>query len=281
MWLDPWPHASTTGYQLLQSLFTIADGGILGRRLRPRLPAVREPPAGRPRPADRLHLRRLANEMGLLGAPARSCSCYLLFMWRGFRIAVWAPDGFSKLLAAGLAVRLRPADVHHPRRRHALIPLTGITLPFVSYGGSSITANLMLVALAAHGLPPHQRGARGHRPRAPTPGRARVRSGRVNKAISRIFIVGVVLFVALIVNLTWIMAVRAAVVRRPAREQARHRQGDEDQARRHPRLRRVGDRRLRGCARATTTVTTRRALWRRSSSATTACATGAAASRSS
>ncbi len=89
----------------------------------------------------------IANEMGLLGAVAASSSCYLLFVWRGFRIAVWAPDGFSKLLAAGLAFAFGLQTFIIIGGVTRLIPLTGITLPFVSYGGSSITANLMLVAL--------------------------------------------------------------------------------------------------------------------------------------
>ena len=65
----------------------------------------------------------------------------------------------------------------------------------------------------------------------------------MNRAMSKVFIITVVLFVALVVNLTWIMVVRAAVVPGPPREQAQHRQGNEDQARRHRRLRRLGDRR--------------------------------------
>ena len=75
-------------------------------------------------------------------APATCCSC-----WRGFHIAVWAPDGFSKLLAAGLAAAFGLQTFIILGGVTRLIPLTGITLPFVSYGGSSIAANLVLVAL--------------------------------------------------------------------------------------------------------------------------------------
>ena len=88
----------------------------------------------------------IANEMGLLGA-AGIILVFLLFAWRGFRIAVYAPDGFSKLLAAGLATAFALQTFIIIGGVTRLIPLTGITLPFVSYGGSSITANLMLVAL--------------------------------------------------------------------------------------------------------------------------------------
>ena len=146
VWLDPWPHAATTGYQLLQSLFTIADGGVAGAGFGRGflLYANRQPVV--PDLQTDFIFAAIANEMGLLGA-AGVILVYLLFMWRGFRIAVFAPDGFSKLLAAGLAFAFGLQTFIILGGVTRLIPLTGITLPFVSYGGSSITANLMLVAL--------------------------------------------------------------------------------------------------------------------------------------
>lgn len=146
IWLDPWPTAETTGYQLLQSLFTIADGGVLGAGFGRGylLFASRQPVV--PDLETDFIFAALANEMGLLGAVALIL-CYLLFVWRGFRIAVWAPDGFSKLLAAGLATVFGLQTFIIIGGVTRLVPLTGITLPFMSYGGSSITANLMLVAL--------------------------------------------------------------------------------------------------------------------------------------
>ena len=88
----------------------------------------------------------VANEMGLIGAVG-VILLYVLFVWRGFRIAVYAPDGFSKLLAAGLATAFAVQTFIIIGGVTRLIPLTGVTLPFVSYGGSSVTANLVLVAL--------------------------------------------------------------------------------------------------------------------------------------
>jgi cell division protein FtsW (lipid II flippase) len=146
VWLDPWPHAATTGYQLLQSLFTIADGGVLGAGFGRGylLYADRQPVV--PDLQTDFIFTAIANEMGLLGS-AGIILVFVLFVWRGFRIAVFAPDGFSKLLAAGLATAFALQTFIIIGGVTRLIPLTGITLPFVSYGGSSITANLMLVAL--------------------------------------------------------------------------------------------------------------------------------------
>jgi cell division protein FtsW (lipid II flippase) len=146
VWLDPWPYAATTGYQLLQSLFTIADGGVLGAGFgRGYLLYANHQPVVPDLQTDFI-FTAIANETGLLGA-AGIVLLYLLFVWRGFRIAVYAPDGFSKLLAAGLATAFALQTFIIIGGVTRLIPLTGITLPFISYGGSSITANLMLVAL--------------------------------------------------------------------------------------------------------------------------------------
>jgi cell division protein FtsW (lipid II flippase) len=146
VWLDPWPYAATTGYQLLQSLFTIADGGVLGAGFgRGYLLYANHQPVVPDLQTDFI-FTAIANEMGLLGA-AGIVLVYLLFVWRGFRIAVYAPDGFSKLLAAGLATAFAIQSFIIIGGVTRLIPLTGVTLPFVSYGGSSITANLILVAL--------------------------------------------------------------------------------------------------------------------------------------
>lgn len=146
VWLDPWAKADTTGYQLLQSLFTIADGGVLGAGFgRGFLLYSNRQPVVPDLQTDFI-FAAIANEMGFIGAVA-VILCFLLFFWRGVRIATQAPDGFSKLLAAGLATAFGLQTFIILGGVTRLIPLTGITLPFVSYGGSSITANLMLVAL--------------------------------------------------------------------------------------------------------------------------------------
>jgi cell division protein FtsW (lipid II flippase) len=146
IWIDPWSHAATTGYQLLQSLFTIADGGLVGAGLGRGYLLFTNHQAIVPDLQTDFIFTAIANEMGLFGAVGLVL-CYLLFCWRGFRIAVWASDGFSKLLAAGLSAVFGLQTFIIIGGVTRLIPLTGVTLPFVSYGGSSITANFRLVAL--------------------------------------------------------------------------------------------------------------------------------------
>ena len=88
----------------------------------------------------------LVNEAGLFGA-AGLVGAYLLFAFRGFKTAMLANDGFSKLLAAGLTAVLALQVFVIVGGVTRVIPLTGVTLPFVSYGGSSIVANMVLLAL--------------------------------------------------------------------------------------------------------------------------------------
>jgi cell division protein FtsW (lipid II flippase) len=146
IWLDPWHTAATSGYQLLQSLFAIADGGLVGAGFgRGYLLYSNHVPTVPELQTDFI-FSAVANELGLVGGIGLIL-LYLLFVWRGYHIALHAPDGFSKLLAAGLATVFGLQSFIIVGGVTRLIPLTGITLPFVSYGGSSLTANLVLVAL--------------------------------------------------------------------------------------------------------------------------------------
>jgi cell division protein FtsW (lipid II flippase) len=145
VWLDPYPHAQTTGYQILQSLYSIAHGGVGGTGLGR---GIVNTPGGQQVVPDLntdFIYSALAQELGLIGAAALLL-LYMGFVLRGFRIALAATDGFSKLLAAGLSFSFAFQTFVIVGGITRVIPLTGITLPFVSYGGSSVVANFLLVA---------------------------------------------------------------------------------------------------------------------------------------
>ena len=145
-WLDPWSVERTTGYQIAQSIYTIADGGVLGAGFGRGLILDATGRTIIPYAQTDFIYSVIANELGLLGAAA-VVLLYLLLAWRGFRIATTADDGFSKLLAAGLATAVAFQAIVIVGGVVRLLPLTGLTLPFVSYGGSSVTANFAIAAL--------------------------------------------------------------------------------------------------------------------------------------
>jgi cell division protein FtsW (lipid II flippase) len=145
VWLDPWSRADTSGYQPIQSLYSIGNGHFGGTGLgrgtfettdgNPIIPYLN---------TDFIY-SAIAQELGLVGAAALLLF-FMLFVARGFRISLLAQDGFSKLLAAGLTFGFALQTFIIVGGILRLIPLTGITLPFVSYGGSSVVANFVLLA---------------------------------------------------------------------------------------------------------------------------------------
>jgi len=149
VWLDPYQHPQGDGYQVLQSIFAQADGGLFGQGFGQSLlfiPGSHPPVALLPAAQTDTIYALIVDEVGLFGAAAL-CLIYLLIAARGFKTAIIASDGFSKLLATGLtAVFAIQAFVIIGGVTRG-IPLTGVTLPFVSYGGSSIVANFVLLAL--------------------------------------------------------------------------------------------------------------------------------------
>lgn len=145
-WLDPWAVEQTSGYQIAQSIYTIADGGVLGAGFGRGLILNSSGGTIIPYAQTDFIYSVIANELGLVGAVA-VVLLYLLLAWRGFRIATSADDGFSKLLAAGLATTVAFQVFVIVGGVIRLLPLTGLTLPFVSYGGSSVTANFAIAGL--------------------------------------------------------------------------------------------------------------------------------------
>jgi cell division protein FtsW (lipid II flippase) len=145
IWRDPWAEPYGDGYQTIQSLYSIANGGFGGTGLGQGTYTDSDGNFLIPYLNTDFIYSALAQELGLIGISG-FLLVYMLFAARGFRIALLAQDGFSKLLAVGLtfAFTLQAFIIIGGIVR--LIPLTGITLPFVSYGGSSIVTNFVLLA---------------------------------------------------------------------------------------------------------------------------------------
>jgi len=144
-WTDPWSDAQGSGYQIIQSLYSIAHGGFWGTGLGKGTFTTSGGGETFPFAKTDFIYSVIAQELGLVGAAALLL-VYMLIVVRGFRTALLAEDGFSKLLAAGLTFGLAIQTFIILGGIVRLIPLTGITLPFISYGGSSIVANFVLLA---------------------------------------------------------------------------------------------------------------------------------------
>jgi cell division protein FtsW (lipid II flippase) len=149
-WLHPFApklYNSTGGsYQLAQGLFAQADGGLFGQGFGQAF--LKLPNGGYilPAPHTDLIYAVITDELGLFGACALLVVCVLIVQ-RGFKTAILATDGFGKLLAAGLSAVFALQVFVIVGGVTQAIPLTGVTLPFISYGGSSIVANFFLLAL--------------------------------------------------------------------------------------------------------------------------------------
>ena len=141
-WLRPFSEdlRFSAGYQIVQGLFALANGGLfgagLGNGMPDRIPVV----------WSDFVFNAFAEETGFAGAVAL-LALYLVFIYRGMIIALRAPTPFLQLLAAGLSFIVALQTIVIVGGNARLIPLTGVTLPFVAYGGSSLVTNWMLVAL--------------------------------------------------------------------------------------------------------------------------------------
>lgn len=202
-WLDPFADAQNTGYQLVQTIYSLADGGLfgvgIGRGLADQIPVVE---------SDFI-FAAIGEETGLLGA-AGLLLLYLCLAIRGMATAARAKSDVSSFAAVGLTAIIILQAFIIVGGVTRLIPLTGLTLPFVSQGGSSLLASFISVALLlragdeATGVGEEMRSATSMLPTASVLGRV-----ALGKRLTRTMVGFSVLFALLVANLTLIMVVQA------------------------------------------------------------------------
>ena len=172
IWLDPWADEYGKGWQIVQSLYGLGDGGITGTGL------GRGSPDTIPYVESDFIFAAIGEEMGLAGATGVLIA-FLLLIGAGLRVALRTDRTFEKLLATGLTTIVGIQAFIIIGGVIKVVPLTGITLPFMSYGGSSLLANYILLALL---IRVSDTGARrlGELPNDPTP-RERWRAWRLRR----------------------------------------------------------------------------------------------------
>ena len=140
IWVNPWIDPQGSSFQIVQSLIAVASGGVFGQGLG----------QGRPEYVPAVHtdfpFAAIGEEFGVLGAVALLIGLAILSL-RAWRIARHAPSAYALLLAGGLAASLATQVFVIVGGNLGLLPLTGVTLPFVSYGGSSLLVSLITIGL--------------------------------------------------------------------------------------------------------------------------------------
>ncbi|WP_316568432.1 stage V sporulation protein E [Neobacillus sp. YIM B06451] len=140
--LDPWSDPQDSGFQIIQSLYAIGPGGLFGLGLG----ESRQKFFYLPEPQTDFIFAILAEELGFIGG-SLILLLFALLLWRGIKIALGAPDLFGSFLAVGIISMVAIQVMINIGVVIGLMPVTGITLPFLSYGGSSLTLMLMAIGV--------------------------------------------------------------------------------------------------------------------------------------
>lgn len=140
--LDPWEDPSGKGFQIIQSLYAIGPGGLMGLGLGQSFQKF----FYLPEPQTDFIFAILAEELGFIGGTF-VLLLFLVLLWRGIRVSLAAPDTFGSLLGLGIVGMISIQVMINISVVIGLIPVTGITLPFLSYGGSSLTLTLCSVGI--------------------------------------------------------------------------------------------------------------------------------------
>ena len=139
-WWNPWPEASSRGFQIVQSLYAVAAGSLVGQGV------AQGSPTFIPVVHSDFAFAAIAEEWGLVGGLV-AIGCFGLICYRGMRIASFGSRPFRTYMAAGISVVFFVQALLIMSGVTKLLPLTGVTLPFVSYGGSSLLMSCILVGL--------------------------------------------------------------------------------------------------------------------------------------
>ena len=225
IWLDPFSDAQNLGYQIVQSLFSLADGGLagvgIGKGMADIIPVA----------ASDMIFAAIGEEMGLLGGSA-VLLLFMLFAVRGLTTAARAKSDLAAFSAAGLTAAISFQAFTIVGGVTKLIPLTGVTLPFMSQGGSSLLASFVIVALllragdeatgrsteiantstdlATAGYRPPLRGSHMRRPALDTPESGLLGRVALANRLTRTVFLFTALFAVLIGNITYIQVIKAS-----------------------------------------------------------------------
>lgn len=225
IWLDPFSDAQNLGYQIVQSLFSLADGGLagvgIGKGMADIIPVV----------ASDMIFAAIGEEMGLLGGSA-VLLLFMLFAVRGLTTAARAKSDLAAFSAAGLTAAISFQAFTIVGGVTKLIPLTGVTLPFMSQGGSSLLASFVIVALllragdeatgrsteiantstdlATAGYRTTVRGFHMRRPALDTPESGLLGRVALANRLTRTVFLFTALFAVLIGNITYIQVIKAS-----------------------------------------------------------------------
>lgn len=225
IWLDPFSDAQNLGYQIVQSLYSLADGGLagvgIGKGMADIIPVV----------ASDMIFAAIGEEMGLLGGSA-VLLLFMLFAVRGLTTAARAKSDLAAFSAAGLTAAISFQAFTIVGGVTKLIPLTGVTLPFMSQGGSSLLASFVIVALllragdeatgrsteiantstdlATAGYRTTVRGSHMRRPALDTPESGLLGRVALANRLTRTVFLFTALFAVLIGNITYIQVIKAS-----------------------------------------------------------------------
>lgn len=225
IWLDPFSDAQNLGYQIVQSLFSLADGGLagvgIGKGMADIIPVV----------ASDMIFAAIGEEMGLLGGSA-VLLLFMLFAVRGLTTAARAKSDLAAFSAAGLTAAISFQAFTIVGGVTKLIPLTGVTLPFMSQGGSSLLASFVIVALllragdeatgrsteiantstdlATASYRTTVRGSHMRRPALDTPESGLLGRVALANRLTRTVFLFTALFAVLIGNITYIQVIKAS-----------------------------------------------------------------------